>query len=385
MGTAEDCFDGLPAALPAPMPRGTAIYRQDTGRPAPVRHAAGYIPFVEFCARRGQRADELAGDPGRLIAFLRASGAELARDDGLRDAAAIFTGNAIIRLRPDARWTTYEGAPATAGNRQTSFEPGRLLEALRTADDEAVRRLLSMLSDWAQAEPDPPPGPRPVPVPPPAGPVRYLRPPLPEPTYHSAAGEPYRYGRRWGPDGPAADSYGVDSHPERFAGLHDVAEALISYLAAVYDVDIDEDPVHSRDLLREATDVRRAVRVTPQGPGAAALTFVLTGYPGVLVHAGALHDFPFPACGCDACDETAATAADRLERLVMAVAAGGYSERYPVGRNRWSEYAVTAVDGSGSESGRGEPGTTDPARLEAAERSLRRLAGSWAPWPPRRS
>jgi hypothetical protein len=62
---------------------------------------------------------------------------------------------------------------------------------------------------------------------------------------------------------------------------------------------------------------------------------VLTGYPGVMVHAGVLHDFPFPVCGCDACDETAETTADGMELLVLTVVAGGYSERYPVGSQRW--------------------------------------------------
>lgn len=110
---------------------------------------------------------------------------------------------------------------------------------------------------------------------------------------------------------------------------------------------------------------------------------MLTGYPGVLIHAGALHDFPFPVCGCDACDETAETAADRMEMLVLTVAAGGYSERYPVGSRRWSEYELTAVDGSRSESGSGEPGPVDAARLSEAEVRLREVSGGWRPWPVR--
>jgi hypothetical protein len=90
-------------------------------------------------------------------------------------------------------------------------------------------------------------------------------------------------------------------------------------------------------------------------------------------------------CGCDACDETAETTADRLEMLVLSVAAGGYSERYPVGRKRWSEYALTAFDGSGSESGQGEPAPAGAARLQDAELRLRSVDGGWGPWPLRRS
>jgi hypothetical protein len=176
----------------------------------------------------------------------------------------------------------------------------------------------------------------------------------------------------------------VESHLERFAGLHLVASALIAHLAATYDVEVHEDPAHAAEPLMEARDVLEAVKVTPRSAGAAPLTFVLTGYPGVVVHAGVLHDFTFPVCGCDACDETVRTTADRLEMLVLSVAAGGFAERYPVGRRRWSEYALTAFDGSGSESGKSEP-VAAADRLREAEIRLRGVPGGWNPWPLRQS
>jgi Family of unknown function (DUF6226) len=92
-----------------------------------------------------------------------------------------------------------------------------------------------------------------------------------------------------------------------------------------------------------------AVRVTPRSAATASLTTVLTAYPRVIVHAGLLHDFSFPGCGCDGCDETAESEAERLEMLVLAVAADGYSERYPLGSRRWIKYGLTALDGSASE------------------------------------
>ncbi|CAI3794137.1 DUF6226 family protein [Pseudarthrobacter sp. MM222] len=379
MGTNEDVFDGQPRGLPEPISRGRALYRPEPG-PAIVRHLKGYAPFVDFCAAQGVRAGELAADPERLIWFLRRFGSPIADDSALSAAAAVFAGNTIAGLRPDAEWTAYEGAPSTVGNREKRFETDRLLEALRIADDAAVRGLVATLLDWAREEPDEAPPMR-LPMSPAAGQPRYVRPDLPAATYYSRNGEPIPYGRQWEEDGPDPDSYSVDSHPERFAGLHDVARALIGHLTAVYDVDVQTDPAHARELLMERQDVRQAVKVTPRRPGAAALTFVLTGYPGVVVHAGVLHDFPFPVCGCDACDETVETTADRLERLVLSVAAGGYSERYPVGRKRWSEYALTAFDGSGSESGQGEPAPTSVARLHDAEIRLREAPGGWSPWP----
>jgi hypothetical protein len=331
------------------------------------------------------RAEELAADVGRLFWFLRTFGSQMDKDSALKAAAAIFAGNTIARLRPDARWTAYEGGSPTVGNRTKQFEVDRLLDGLRSADEEAVQGLIAALADWAQEEPDESPEMHPLPVSPAAGQPRYVRPLLPAVTYHSDAGKPIPYGQQWGDGGPDPDSYGVDSHPERFAGLHKVALALIDHLATVYDVEVHEDPAHAAELLMEARDVLEAVKVTPRRSGAAPLTFVLTGYPGVMVHAGVLHDFPFPVCGCDACDETAETTADRMERLVLTVAAGGYSERYPVGRRRWSEYALTAFDGSGFESGKGEPRPTAAGRLHDAEIRLRDVTRGWRPWPLRQS
>jgi hypothetical protein len=383
MGTVEDVFEGQPSGLPEPMPRATALYREGSG-PAVVRHVAGYAPFLEFCAAQGVRAGALAADPERLIGFLRTFGSQIAKDSTLGAAAAVFTGNTIARLRPDAKWTAYQGAPPTVGNREKAFEVNRLLEALRSADDDAVRGLIAVLLDWAREEPDESTPMRPLPVSPAAGQPRYARPELPAEVYYDRDDEPIPYGRQWGADGPDPDSYSVDSHPQRFAGLYDVARALIDHLTTVYDVDVQHDPVLAGELLMQGPGVLQAVKITPRDPGAAALTFVLTGYPGVMVHAGVLHDFPFPVCGCDACDETVGTTADRLERLVLSVAAGGYSERYPVGRKRWSEYALTAWDGSGSESGQGEPAPTPAARLRDAEVRLREVDGGWSPWPLRR-
>lgn len=238
MGTAEDLFDGEPTELPAPMSRGSALYRLDPGPAVRVRHVGGYAPFVEFCAGLGVRAEELAADPERLIWFLRTHGSRIADDGTLSAAAAVFAGNTIARLRPDAEWTAYEGAPPTAGNREKWFQVDRLLEGLRRADDEAVRGLVSTMLDWAREEVDESPPLQPVPVAPAARQPRYVRPGLPAETYYSAGGEPIPYGRHWGADGPDPDSYSVDSRPERFAGLYAVARALIDHLSAAYDVDV---------------------------------------------------------------------------------------------------------------------------------------------------
>ena len=183
MGTTEEMFDGKPSALPAPVACGRALYRQEDGPAAVVRHIGGYGPFVEFCTGQGVRAEELASDPERLIWFLRMIGSQIESTSTLRAAAAAFVGNTIARLRPDAQWNASQGASPTVGNRERQFEIDRLLDAVRSADDDSVRGLVSMLSDWAQEEPDNSPAMQPLPVARAAGQPRYVRPHLPTTAY----------------------------------------------------------------------------------------------------------------------------------------------------------------------------------------------------------
>ena len=381
MGSAGELFEGEPTGLPEPMARGSATYRLAPDPAPPVRHLGGYERFVGFCTDQGVEAGELAADPTRLFRFLHNVGQDIAADATLKNAAGVFAGNTLARARPDAEWTAYEGAPAMVGTDELRFEVGRLLDALREVDEATLQGFITKVSEWAGDRPDPPMV-QPQPASLPAA-RAYVRPALPEDTYYAEDGTAIPYGRRWGDGQPDTERYSVTSHTGRFAGLHLVARALIDHLAAVYDVEVREDNALAADLVLDVRDVVAPIRVTPRASGAAPLTFVLTGFPGVVVHAGELHDFPFPVCGCDACDETVLTEAGRLERLVLSVAAGGYAERYPVGRRRWREYALTAFDGSGAESGKGEPGPVDEARLHEAEIRLRDVQGGWEPWPLR--
>jgi hypothetical protein len=317
MDPREDVFEGPATGSPVPMSRDRAMFERDSGPGTKVRHLRGYGPFIGFCTSHGESADGLAADPERLVRFLRAFGAEIGGELGLKAAAAIFVGNAIARLRADAQWTADEGGFPSVGNGEQQFEVHRLLDVLQRADDEMVRRFVSALTDWAREVVDDSPVRQPRPVPPRTGQPRYVRPALPAVTYYTSEGEPIPYGRRWGDEEPPESSYSVHGNTERFAGLHAVAQALIRYLSAVYDVDVDSNPAWAADLLGNVEDAAEAVRVSPRSPGTASLTFVFTEYPGLLVHGGVLHDFSFPGCGCDGCDETAESEADRLEMLVL--------------------------------------------------------------------
>lgn len=211
--------------------------------------------------------------------------------------------------------------------------------------------------------------------------TRWARPVVQLPPFVDADGREIPYGNRWLPGSPPDETYSVVSHPERFAPLHTVVDALVTYLHAEYDAVVDEDPGLVRDLLTPRPDVVRAVSITPADPVCAPLTVVFTGFPGVVLHAGVLHDFPFPRCGCDACDSSWEEEAEELERVVFAVVNGTFSERVGISRRGWIRHAFQGEDWGASRA------ADVPAdRFRAARSTLKQLpATGWRAWPRARA
>jgi hypothetical protein len=212
----------------------------------------------------------------------------------------------------------------------------------------------------------------------------YVRPVIAVQEFVDGTGAVINYGDRWGADSPPDDSYSVTSHLERFAPLHDVAAALIAHLDETYDVVVTEDLAFARDIHHTRGDVVRAVRVTPNNPHAARLTFVFTSFPSVIVHAGLLQDFLFPFCGCDACDERWDRLADELEWQTLAVTSGGFQERIVAGADLDVTMSLESADGSSSIGSQSQRVDFPADRVEVAEKRLRELGGPWVPWPLRR-
>jgi hypothetical protein len=208
----------------------------------------------------------------------------------------------------------------------------------------------------------------------------YVRPLLPRQVFLDAAGVVIDYGNRW--RGrlvrlPPEGTFSVVSNPQRFAPLHTVADALIEHLTQNYDITVTEDIAVAEDLIHRRDDVLRAVRLTPANANAAALTFIYTSFPSVIVHAGLLHDFLYPDCGCDACDETAESAAGEMEWQVLAVAAGNYSETVTTNHERWVGYEL--AHGEHHRAGHTLADDIPPGRLSEAESRLQRLPDGWRP------
>lgn len=213
----------------------------------------------------------------------------------------------------------------------------------------------------------------------------YVRPAVPDRVFRDEHGAVIPYGNRWDGGSPPEDTYSVITHAERFEPVTTVAEALIAHLRATYDVDVVEGADVLADVEIPLRDVRTAVRLAPRLATAAPLTFAVTDDPGVLVHAGLLHEAPFPGCRCDACDETWQTEADDLEVLVLAVAAGRFGERVTGVVRPWVHHAFADERGTVA-SGRELAHRVPRGRLRAARRALRRFGGGpWHAWPLRRA
>ena len=164
------------------------------------------------------------------------------------------------------------------------------------------------------------------------------RPPIPVETYRDAQDLPIAYSHRWGGQSPPDDAYPTMSNLDRFAPLNVAALALVDWLQGTFDVDVERSPSTIADLLLSPENPVQVVRIVPRQPAAAPLTLVLTRCPGVSIHAGSLHDFRFPACGCDGCDDDVADLMSQLEWTVGTVVAGGYSDRFAPASGDTVEY-----------------------------------------------
>ncbi|POX66817.1 hypothetical protein C3481_00620 [Microbacterium sp. Ru50] len=207
----------------------------------------------------------------------------------------------------------------------------------------------------------------------------YVRPTVDAPVFRDADGAVIEYGRRW-PGSPPEETYSVDTHPERFAPLHAVGDALVAHLRTAYDVVVDEGVAVAGDLNRPSfSDVLRAVRLRPTDPRCAAVTVVFDAYPGISVHSGLLHDARYPHCGCDACDEEWEAVATDLEQHVFAVVTGNFREAIVPGAELPVRHAFTFPEGG--RSGESRADGFPPERVSKAREVLRDLPDGWAPWP----
>lgn len=340
--------------------------------PGPVRFVDGFEPFADLLRSQGVDPAMLAGDLAATWDAVAAHPEILDRAD-LAAATARFVGNVIAVVHPAATWRM-TGEPEI-GTNTISIPVAGLVQGMVQQPDQRDA-FLQMLGSWDRDDRDDEEmralsaedSARAAVVPARA----YVRPALPTPTFFDERGDVIRYGRRW-PDGIAPEeSYSRESHPERFAPLTLVVDALVEHLRREYQVEV------RRESGEDGTE--RIVLAPARG----AQIAITPAVPSVRVEAGALFHAIVPSCICDACDETAETAADELERILLSIAAGGFREKYPVGHRAWLYTEVRSPDGERRETGSGPAPDLSAEDHERAAALLRGLDDGWWPaWPLR--
>jgi hypothetical protein len=120
---------------------------------------------------------------------------------------------------------------------------------------------------------------------------------------------------------PTIDAYLRVTNSERFRGLHDVAESVITNLARDFDAEVQAVPNPYRNLLPD-DKIIRSLRLTPRAVKAAPIIITFTTFPGLVVTIGKSITHAFPACGCDACAETFEGESERFLRVIESATSG---------------------------------------------------------------
>jgi hypothetical protein len=161
--------------------------------------------------------------------------------------------------------------------------------------------------------------------------------------------------------------------------LHDAALRLFEQLEAAFNV--ERFAGYGLDSELELGGIARpSVRLVPRDSKAAPLTIAFTLFPGLKVRVGRWGIVAFPACGCDACDETANDEATRLTELVDDVTAGRFREgiSLPLAGEGWqkSEYWSSRHRHSSRSQ-------VDRVRARHMLAEGERSSIEWVPWPRR--
>lgn len=203
----------------------------------------------------------------------------------------------------------------------------------------------------------------------------YTRPTVRARQFRDESGAVIRYGARWS-GAPPDDAYSRVSHPERFAPLQVIADALIEHLRTTYRAD-----VAARTESVTTPNTTKLIVVAPDRDDGAPLSFRFTDFPGVILTTGLRHDAAFPPCGCDACDDKWESVADDMERLVFAVTDGRFSERIAFLPGGKVNVRFSIETPSGAAQSGTKHGVEADAALRADAARLDRLPdGRWQPW-----
>jgi len=185
---------------------------------------------------------------------------------------------------------------------------------------------------------------------------------------------------RWGAAGPPLEAYSRVTNRERFASLHDSAAGCLDRLEREFETERREAYGLDLELEHDCNLSRPSVALLPCDVGAAPLIIAFSDFPGLRVRFGRWYVVAFPTCGCDACDETAETEAERLGSLIDNMTAGRFREviRVRADGTAWKESEFWSTGGSCAEELRLDQTRTRKLLDECERRSF-----EWGPWPRR--
>jgi hypothetical protein len=162
---------------------------------------------------------------------------------------------------------------------------------------------------------------------------------------------------------------------ERFAVLHDAADALLEELTERYTVERRE----TKELLGPDEALVRTVRLIPRTPAAAPLAIAFTDLPGLQVRLGRWWTQTLPECPCADCAEDPGRLVEELRSQTRALIEGGLWER--VRRGVSGSWYETRLIGEGFKTAR--EGLLSSRAARNARRGGFAAAVQWAPWPRR--
>jgi hypothetical protein len=162
---------------------------------------------------------------------------------------------------------------------------------------------------------------------------------------------------------------------ERFAVLHDAADALLEELTEQYTVERRE----TKELHGPDEALVRTVRLIPRTPAAAPLAIAFTGLPGLQVRLGRWWTQTLPECPCADCAEDPGRLVEELRIQARALIEGGLWER--VRRGVSGSWYETRLIGEGFKTAR--EGLLSSRAARNARRGGFAAAVQWAPWPRR--
>ena len=177
------------------------------------------------------------------------------------------------------------------------------------------------------------------------------------------------------------EPYSRVTNPERFASLHDSTAELLRRLQDEFDLERAEGYALDPELAGGLKIARPSVTLVPRNAGAAPIAVVFSTFPGVRVRLGYWYMSAFPACGCDACEETVEGETERLLSLIDSLTAGRFREaiQIPAEGQAWR---LTEFWSAGGRSGQKEQ--LDRASGEQIVSAKGRSSFDWKPWPGRK-